>query len=168
MIKGRVWAPTFRLLPVNMIRSSGRRVHKSSRETVTVYRPTRFLVRQKKTGLVGVPLTAKRSPFILRDDVPRTWRRILIGFVFRLFQNQILQLQNAITKLKIENETLKKQINTLEATVRRPEGKESCVRGQISLPSVSTRPSLWGGGRGLGKTGVLLGGGRIFHRSFFH
>jgi len=36
---------------------------------------------------------------------------------FRLFQNQILQLQNAITKLKIENETLKKQINTLEATV---------------------------------------------------
>jgi len=33
------------------------------------------------------------------------------------FQNQILQLQNSITKLKIENETLKKQINTLEATV---------------------------------------------------
>ncbi|XP_050437166.1 uncharacterized protein LOC126843596 isoform X2 [Adelges cooleyi] len=32
------------------------------------------------------------------------------------YENQILQLQNAITKLKIENETLKKQINTLEAT----------------------------------------------------
>uniref|UniRef100_A0A2H8TFT1 Nck-associated protein 5 n=1 Tax=Melanaphis sacchari TaxID=742174 RepID=A0A2H8TFT1_9HEMI len=32
------------------------------------------------------------------------------------YENQILQLQNAITKLKIENETLKKQIDTLEAT----------------------------------------------------
>ncbi|XP_050535915.1 uncharacterized protein LOC126902564 isoform X2 [Daktulosphaira vitifoliae] len=32
------------------------------------------------------------------------------------YENQILQLQNTITKLKIENETLKKQINTLEAT----------------------------------------------------
>ncbi|VVC31913.1 Hypothetical protein CINCED_3A015538 [Cinara cedri] len=32
------------------------------------------------------------------------------------YESQILQLQNAITKLKIENETLKKQINTLEAT----------------------------------------------------
>lgn len=44
------------------------------------------------------------------------WNNILIDPYF-LFQNQILQLQNAITKLKIENETLKKQIDTLEATV---------------------------------------------------
>lgn len=55
------------------------------------------------------------SPIQVKSNV-KSCETILIDPNFS-FQNQILQLQNAITKLKIENETLKKQIDTLEATV---------------------------------------------------
>lgn len=57
------------------------------------------------------------SPIPVKSKV-KSCETILINANFS-FQNQILQLQNAITKLKIENETLKKQIDTLEATVTR-------------------------------------------------
>ncbi|XP_025415025.1 uncharacterized protein LOC112686802 isoform X2 [Sipha flava] len=70
-------------------------------------------------------LSALQKDFTKMEETVRTLLQYKSKFeqlkqdrhsVANSYENQILQLQNAITKLKIENETLKKQINTLEAT----------------------------------------------------